>query len=463
MNENIASKLLGPQQTHAKTLLDSIYFNGFAADFSDTGTGKTYSACAVAKQLNVPVVVVCPKVVIPTWKKILAMFGVSGPLVINYEKLCRGNTKWLTYSKVEHNDRKNWDSAGIHLHFPKNSLVILDEVHKCKGTNSLNGDFLVACKNFGYKILMMSATAATNPLEMKAFGFTANLHTGYNFIKFCQMSGAEFNKFGGMVIDMTSDKAQSGMRAIHQHLFNLQNCASRMTVSQFDGIFPDNRILAESFDMGSNTERINMVYEHMQSELDSLDRRTENYSGHIFAIIVEARRKAELLKVPSLVESVVDLYNEGLSPVVFLNFTDSIEALESRLIKSLSVKNGDVIGKIVGGQSDIKRQKDIDDFSSDLKRIMLVNLAAGGAGVNLHDLNGKHPRYSMLIPSFSAINLLQALGRIARQGGKTKCIQKIIFSSGTIEEQACEKVQAKLDNLSGLNDNDLISGIDLYR
>lgn len=463
MNENIASKLLGPQKTHAKTLLDSIYFNGFAADFSDTGTGKTYSACAVAKQLNVPVVVVCPKVVVPTWKKILAMFGVTGPLVINYEKLCRGNTKWLTYSKTTHNNKKSWDSEGIHLHFPKNSLVILDEVHKCKGTNSLNSDFLVACKNFGYKILMMSATAATNPLEMKAFGFTANLHTGYNFTKFCQMSGAEFNRFGGMVIDMSSSKAQNGMRAIHQHLFRLQNCASRMTVSQFDGIFPDNHVLAETFDMGSNTEKINVVYEHMQAELDALDKRSENYSAHIFAIIIEARRKAELLKVPSLVESVVDLYNEGISPVVFLNFTDSIEALENRLVKSLSDKTNSIIGKIVGGQSDKKRQQDIDDFNSDLKRIMLVNLAAGGAGVNLHDLNGKHPRHSILIPSFSAINMLQALGRIARQGGKTKCVQKIVFSSGTIEERACEKVQARLDNLSGLNDDDLMSGINLYR
>ena len=455
------AQLLEPQKSHATKLLNSIYLNGYAVDLSDTGTGKTFSACAVAKELNVPVVVVCPKVVIPAWKRVLESFGIKGALVINYEKLCRGNTEWLSYEKKKFNNKKNWESDGINLHFPKNSIIILDEVHKCKGYSSINSDFLVACKNKGYKILMMSATAATNPLEMKAFGYTANLHTGYNFTKFCSMNGAEFNRFGGMVVDMTTTKAQQGMQSVHQHLFNLQKSASRMTVDMFDGIFPDNRVIAETFDMGINTAKINKIYEMMQEELDRLEDRSSNYSAHVFAIMMEARRKTELLKIPTFVESVEDLYEEGISPVIFLNFTDSIQALETRL--KLNKKLGNTIAKIVGGQSDKARQTDIDDFNSDTKRIMLVNLAAGSSGVSLHDLNGKFPRHSMLVPSFSAINLLQALGRIARQGGKTKCIQKIVFSSGTIEERACERVQSRLDNLSSLNDNDLKSGINLYR
>jgi len=251
------------------------------------------------------------------------------------------------------------------------------------------------------------------------------------------------------------------MQSVHQHLFNLQKSASRMTVDMFDGIFPDNHVIAEAFDMGTNTVKINKVYEMMQEELNRLEERSANYSAHVFAIMMEARRKTELLKIPTFVEVVEDLYEEGISPVIFLNFTDSIQALETRL--KLNKKLGNTIAKIVGGQSDKARQTDIDDFNSDTKRIMLVNLAAGSSGVSLHDLNGKFPRHSMLVPSFSAINLLQALGRIARQGGKTKCTQKIVFSSGTIEERACERVQSRLDNLSSLNDNDLKSGINLYR
>ena len=55
--------LFVPQREHAVNMLNSIYLNGVAADLSETGTGKTYVAAWVAKQLNVPLVVICPKVV----------------------------------------------------------------------------------------------------------------------------------------------------------------------------------------------------------------------------------------------------------------------------------------------------------------------------------------------------------------------------------------------------------------
>jgi superfamily II DNA or RNA helicase len=454
------NSLLEPQKEHAKVLLDSIYLNGYAIDKSDTGTGKTYVACAIAKQIDSPVVVICPKVVIPTWHKILKQFGVNGSLVINYEKLVRGNTEWMKFDKKKYLKRKNWESLGIELNFPKNSLVIFDEVHKCRGFNSINSDLLIACANFKYKILMCSATLVTTVLETKALGYVTQLHNGFNFTKFCQSKGADFNRFGGISIDMSTPKALRGMLEIHEDLFVTQKCASRMTVDMFDGIFPENHIVAESYDMGSNTEKINAIYAQMQMELDRLDERASNYSSHVFAIMMEARRKTELLKIPSLIEQVEDWYEEGISPVVFLNFTDSIQALESRLINNGKIKSS--IAKIVGGQSDTQRQTDIDNFNLDIKRVMLVNMMAGNAGVNLHDLNGKFPRASILIPSFSAVNLLQALGRIARAGGLTKCYQRIVFTAGSIEEHACNRVQARLDNLSALNDGDLKSGIRLF-
>jgi len=449
--------LLEPQKEHARVLLDSLYLNGYAVDKSETGTGKTYVACAIARQIDSPVVVICPKVVIPVWQRILKTFGINGSLVINYEKLVRGNTEWVKFDKKKYFKRKNWESTGVEMNFPKNSLVIFDEVHKCRGYNSINSDLLIACANHGFKILMLSATFATTVLELKALGYVTQLHNGVNFIKFCQSKGAEFNRFGGISIDMSTPKSVRGMMEIHEDLFSIQKSASRMTAKMFDGIFPDNHVVSEAYDMGDNTVKINAIYDAMQMELDRLDQRAANYSAHVFAIIMEARRRTELLKIPSLVEQVEDWYEEGISPVIFLNFTDSLAALESRLLKNKKLTNN--IGKIVGGQSEKQRQLDIDEFNADKKRIMLVNMMAGNAGVSLHDLNGKFPRASILIPGFSAINLLQALGRIARQGGLTKCFQKIIFSSNTIEERACERVQARLDNLSALNDGDLKSGI----
>jgi superfamily II DNA or RNA helicase len=154
-----------------------------------------------------------------------------------------------------------------------------------------------------------------------------------------------------------------------------------------------------------------------------------------------------------MVEMIEDWFDEGISPVVFVNFTDTVDAIIKQLSKNR--KFDGLIAKIVGGQTDKVRQADIEGFQNDAKRIMIANLAAGNAGVSLHDLNGKFPRASVISPSYSAINLLQALGRIHRAEGKTKCVQKIMFAAGTIEEDACKRVQCKLNNLECLNDGDL--------
>jgi hypothetical protein len=440
--------LLPPQREHAVSLLNSLYINGVACDQSETGTGKTYVAAWLAKNLNSPVVIVCPKVVIPSWTKVLSYFGIKAHCLINYEKLIRGNTEHLSFK-----DGKDTGPSDYTINFPKNSLVILDEVHKCKSATSKNSDFLIKLKMDGYKSLLLSATAATNPLEMKAFGFATTLHNLVSYRHFITSSGAYAGRYGGFQIDLQSQKTIEAMSNIHNTLFNLYKVSSRMTRKMFDKIFPDNHVMADCFNMGTNTDKINRVYEQMEAEMAALEESSVNYSQHHFAIMTKARRMAELLKVPTMVEMIEDWYDEGISPVVFVNFTDTVEAIEKQLAKNR--KFDGKIARIVGGQSDKVRQKDIEDFQSDNKRIMIANLAAGNAGVSLHDLIGNHPRGSIISPSYSAINLLQALGRIHRAEGKTTCIQKVMFADGTIEVEACKRVQSKLNNLECLNDGDL--------
>ena len=440
--------LLPPQREHAVNMLNSLYINGVACDQSETGTGKSYVAAWIAKNLNSPVVIVCPKIMIPAWTKVLSYFGIKAHCLINYEKLIRGNTEHLSFK-----DGKDNGPSDYTINFPKNSLVILDEVHKCKSATSKNSDFLIKLKMDGYKSLLLSATAATNPLEMKAFGFATTLHNLTSYRQFITDSGAYVGRYGGFQIDLQSQKTVEAMSNIHDKLFNLYKVSSRMTRKMFDKIFPDNHVMVECFDMGTNTDKINKVYQQMESELAALEESSVNYSQHHFAIMTKARRMAELLKVPTMVEMIEDWYDEGISPVVFVNFTDTVEAIEKQLAKNR--KFDGKIARIVGGQSDKVRQKDIELFQSDNKRIMIANLAAGNAGVSLHDLNGNFARGAIISPSYSAINLLQALGRCHRAEGKTPVIQKVMFAAGTIEEDACKRVQSKLNALECLNDGDL--------
>ena len=444
--------LLVPQREHAVNMLNSIYLNGVAADLSETGTGKTYVAAWVAKQLNVPLVVICPKVVRKAWGEVLANFGIKANVIINYEKLVRGNTEHLTFKNDNHDYVENYQ-----IHFPKDALVILDETHKCKALKSKNSNMLVALKQQGYKLFLLSATAATNPIEMRSFGYATLLHNLYGFKTFLKDCNVSINRYGAFHVDMENNLTRSSMRNMHNVLFNQLKVAGRMTRKMFGNIFPDNRVKAEAFDMGANTDKINRVYEMMEAELAALEESSSNYKQHQFAIMTKARRMAELLKVPTMVEMIEDLFDEGVSPVVFVNYTETVEAINKKLAQKNKFNNK--VAFIVGGQSNKARDNDIADFQSNVKKIMIANLSAGNAGISLHDLNGEFPRHSIISPSFSAIHMIQSLGRIHRAEGKSPCMQTIMFASDTIEEHACKRVQTKINNLDALNDGDLTSGI----
>ena len=453
MNLNF-NGLLEPQKIHSTKLLNSLHMNGFAFDASPTGTGKTYCASWIAKNYGSSVVVICPKSVQKNWFDTLKSFGIDNPIVMTFERLVRGNTNYYTYDMSVYLNRTNWwKSLGITVNFPNNSLVILDEVHKCKGQKSLSGECLVAIKNAGHKLLMLSASAATNVTEMKAFGYVTLIHSGYGFYDFCKDNGVAFNRFGLGTWDANLQKCKEGMVRIHNTLFNTLGCANRMNRKDFGNIFPDNQVIADGFDLGSNTAKLQSVYNEMEYELMNLDESSMEYSEHHFAIIMKARRQSEILKVPAMVSWIEDMYDEGVSPVVFINFRETLEAIEKRLD---SAKYSGKIAKIVGGQTQKQRDNEIEQFQSDTKRICLVMVAAGSASVSLHDLNGNYPRHTLINPSYSAINTLQALGRCHRANGKTPVVQRFFFANGVeIEEKMRKRVNLRLTNLDSLNDGDL--------
>ena len=452
--------LFEPQKAHAKVLLDSIYLNGFCVDMSMLGTGKTFVAASVAKNLNIPIVIICPKISITMWNKVLDIFNIKPHIIINYEKLMRGSTAYLKYDKKAYINGHHWESEkGMKINFPKESLVILDEAHKCRGLKSHNSRFLVALKNSGYKYHLISATIATNPLDMRAFGYAVNLHNGYDFKTFIKNSGGIPDNYGGLKIDLSNDKTQNAMKHIHTTLFDEYKCASRMTITQFGNIFPKNNIIASAFDMGDNNNKIQYVYNDMESELGKLDDRIKNYSQHVFAIIMAARRKIELLKVPTMVELIEDYFDNNTSVIAFFNFTDTIDAVINRL---KDVKFNNTIGKIVGGQTIKQRQSDIDDFNSDKKRIMIAAVKAGNASISLHDLNGNYPRNVIISPSFSSIDMEQCLGRAARAEGKTPVNQKFIYALNSIEERIAVRINDKMKATGILNDGDLLPNIGIF-
>jgi len=103
----------------------------------------------------------------------------------------------------------------------------------------------------------------------------------------------------------------------------------------------------------------------------------------------------------------------------------------------------------LGAQSIAQRQIEIDRFQSDQSRFCLFSFKAGGVGLSLHQ---HHPelrvRETLLAPTYSAIELVQGLGRTARLTSCSDTKQTILFYAGTIEVHVATRVSAKLKCLT---------------
>jgi len=439
-----ASGLREWQIPSVSKLCSAIEYWNSAIDGSDTGCGKTYMACAVARELNMSIVVVCPKSVKESWRRVICNhFKMEDRLVgiTNYEQLRTGKTSSAIASfitnKKTHRDKFTWKIT-------KNTLIIWDESQKLKNFKTQNSKVCMEAFKQGYKMLFCSATNATNPLELRTVGSVLKLFQGAKqYYDWAYQHGVYKGQWGMVFTDDIKQRAII-LKKLHKDIFI--NRGSRLTRDTIPG-FPDSEIIADCYNMEDDEIRqITQTYTEMAIELKQLATRIKRDKAAEMVAILRARQKIELIKVPLFISMVEEALETDMSIVVFVNFTETVNALSKRLDTKCIFD-----GKI----ADNVRQANVDDFQIDKQRVIIVNIASGGAGLSLHDLNGQHPRLAIISPSYSAVLMRQATGRVWRDDAKTKSIQKIVFVAGTVEEDVCENVQQKLTNLDLLNDGDL--------
>jgi superfamily II DNA or RNA helicase len=429
------SHLFDFQVPHAKQIIESLLTDNAALDASDTGTGKTFVALAVASYLKLKPIVVTPKTVIPSWKKAAKYFGIDC-FCLNYKQYRTGKVVDLLTKKTTEDgkDIYKW-------HTDESHIIIFDEAHRCKNDKTQNSKMMRAAKKCPSKVMALSATIADNPLHLYSLGLLLGLFDDFpSFWSWAYKRGVHKGWFG-----VEFHASEENLKKIHADLFPAHG--SRIRIRDLGDRFPDNMIICDPYNMNSNAKKIQHVYDSMHAELSRLNETKEKDKGAcILTEILRARQEIELLKVPTIVEMAEDLIEEGSSVAVFVNFKETIAALSDKL-KTKCIIDGAVTGE--------DREKNIEAFQSDVSRIILCNIKAGGVGISLHDLNGTYPRVSLISPTNSAIDLVQSLGRIHRAGAKSKAIQKLIFCADTIEEEIAEKVSGKIDNIKLINDGDL--------
>jgi hypothetical protein len=153
----------------------------------------------------------------------------------------------------------------------------------------------------------------------------------------------------------------------------------------------------------------------------------------------------ELLKVPLICSITEDLLVTGKSVAIFVNFRETIKAIQARLNRAR-------VSVVQGGKDN---QPDIEAFQNNETRVALCNIAAGGVGLSLHDMHGGHPREALISPSWSEKEFLQVVRRIHRAGGKTPSRQRILIAAGSIEEKVFRSLKTKIKNMNMMNEGTL--------
>lgn len=430
--------LLPYQKNHAESIKRALTSPGRAAlDASDPGTGKTYIGCFCVADMGCPCLIVTNKATVPSWAKVSEGFGIKPILITNYESIRRG----------KHPECRK-TPGGYVWNLPQDCVILFDECQKCKSRTSLNAKLLIAARAQHYRILLCSATAASNPLEMYALGFALGLHHLYNFWPWAKRNGVTEGFFG-----MEFTGGEDCLRKLHNEIFPARG--SRLRIKDLPE-FPSTVVSAEVIDTGK-AKAIQREYDRLRNELRHAEQSGNREQMQAVAaelgskkpshltLILRARQAIELYKVPAMVEMTRTALEEGQSVVLLVNFSETIEALMLQL---------DCPDVIRGGQSPEARQQVIDRFQRNEIHVVIANIQAGGVGVSLHDPSGHRPRLSIISPTFSAADLRQALGRVHRAGGAAS-IQKICFAAGTCEEHTAKICAAKLAQIDLLNDGDM--------
>ena len=195
--------------------------------------------------------------------------------------------------------------------------------------------------------------------------------------------------------------------------------------------------------------RLEQEQERRSQEPEDDEEEAPTKGGSALEVRIRSRQALELLKVPMLTEIAVDR-SRSARVAIFCNYRETIDELRVALAVALKV---DFVPVLDGRNKGDERETWRSEFQEGKHPAILVNSAACGVGVSLHDPKGIAPVDSVILPMYSARLLKQVIGRGHRDGGAFATSLFVYFTLG--EQKIADALFRKLDNLDALNDGEL--------
>lgn len=421
-NVNPLERFIPPHQmVHINKIMRRLdQGNKFFLDNSIPGSGKTYTTCALARKLRLPLYVISPKSVIGSWKEVAYRFSV--PLCI------------VTYDKFRNEYQANPDLLNEKIN--NGHLFVFDECQKLKNaTNQFKAGLNLTNKvnfreNGKSKIAFLSATYSDKPEQM---------------VNFCKLFGyiirdklARQDIQRGYILEGLDDLLtrsnipdKKQMEYTREFQRNRSLTKNHMIVADIfeKYIKPEICFSMPPPQIDAEYDTKNGFYALDKESADKVQEAISRYQAGLqnnnqaagLAHFTHAGRLSELGKITityKLAEKVL-LSNPKAKVIIACFYLHTMKEFE------LIFKNYQCL--VLNGATKNRDDLLLKFNENPSYRILICNMTISALGISLHDTIGDSPRYSFILPNHHIINMHQIAYRIYRLGTKSNATVRYIY------------------------------------
>lgn len=449
-------------------------YRGFL-EADDVGVGKTLAswlgALQVAKQRGGRnVLVMCPKGVIPHWRRTIAALGDDGlrVVVINYDQAKKLLSIPDAAANAVRTRTKNKHIADKGTPLVDWDLVLYDESHRLKNQTAQRSKaaariarYAESAKTAPY-VIWMSATAGQNPTELGYLSPLFSQITGAtkSDLKdfgqwladqgFCVTYNERFSKWDWGLIPEDAAPAEVAQITAHKErdlakiralLFDGPDAPSIRRLPTDIAGWPEVQRIAYPVELDLEQRRLyEQAWTAFRKDMRLFAKGRDPKGGRAAAL--RFRQKASLIRVPGTVDLILDLLENGHQVAVATEFHETADAIIASLA-GVKVAAGEYTGR-----NSATREQERLAFQRGHRKVIVFSVTEGislhqgealGDGTTATDV----PRATIVHdPRYSGIESIQLEGRCHRDGQKANVYYT--FGANTIEERVVHTLVSKV-------------------
>lgn len=489
MSDKTETLILQPWQiAHFRNIEEIFEHWKVLLDKSDTGAGKTYTAEAIALKYGMGLFVICNNIMESKWREISERYGINLIDTISYTKLVgKGmnvNHPYLEKVEISLSSTAKRTKSGIKFNVTPYFdqllhngpvLLVIDEVHAIKNSDSLQS---IAVRE------LIKHIAVNRDVSSYSDDYSRKIVMNYEKSRIMLLSATPFDKeshseamlsaLGFLLDDKSFEHDPKTKRLLPKGIQRARKICQRWDPEEmtkiklpFDTasidhyyylllqrvILPRISSMMKAPDLGFKNDIVSGFYNVDPCDIEYIKEGNLKLTNALrfcgfnvdnlnWAAIQDALQLLEKGKVGITIRLAREQLMRDPNCKVILAFS-----YIKNIIKAEEALREFGSASLYGETEKRKRKENINQFqlpNLDL-RVLVINPAVAGSGIDLDDRDGRFIRWVFMIPSFKMCDIVQVSGRVFRSLTKSQPHVRLVWGKNCEEGS---KIQLNIDKKS---------------